>query len=97
MKINFDMSGLTEKLNKALDLDKAVLRPAYQYFRKETPIRTGYARRNTRLNGKTIEASYPSASKLDEGSSKQSPEGMTKPTEEYIEKLVNQYINRIGK
>jgi len=58
---------------------------AYKVFVQATPIRSGNARRNTKLtNNKTISANYNYAKKLDEGSSKQSPEGMTKPMEEFI-------------
>ena len=59
---------------------------AYKVFVKETPVRSGNARRNTRYqkNKKQINANYPYAQRLDEGYSKQSPEGMVKPTEEYI-------------
>jgi len=65
---------------------------AFKEFVKETPVRTGNARRNTKLRGNTITANYPYAEKLDEGSSSQSPEGMTKPTEDFIKKRVNQIL-----
>ncbi len=59
---------------------------AHKVFVKETPVRSGNARRNTKYqkNKKQINANYPYAQRLDEGYSKQSPEGMVKPTEEYI-------------
>jgi len=67
-----------QKLNKLPD-------DAYKVFVKETPIRSGNARRNTKLkNKKQIVANYPYAQRLDEGYSQQSPEGMTKPTEDFL-------------
>lgn len=58
---------------------------AYKVFVKNTPVRSGNARRNTKLKGKKqIEANYPYAQRLDQGYSKQSPEGMVQPTEEFI-------------
>jgi hypothetical protein len=58
---------------------------AYKFFVKETPIRSGNARRNTKLkNKKEIVANYPYAQRLDEGYSKQSPQGMTEPTMDYV-------------
>lgn len=57
---------------------------AYQEFKKNTPIRSGNARRKTKLRKNAIVADYPYAQRLDEGYSKQSPEGMIKPTEEFI-------------
>lgn len=58
---------------------------AYKFFVKETPIRSGNARRKTTLkNKKIIDANYPYAQRLDEGYSKQSPQGMTEPTMDFI-------------
>lgn len=65
---------------------------AHQEFVKNTPIRTGNARRNTKLNSGTIEANYPYAQRLDEGYSSQSPKGMTKPTEQFINKRMKQIL-----
>jgi hypothetical protein len=61
---------------------------AYKEFVSDTPIRSGNARRKTRLQGKTINANYPYAKRLDEGYSQQAPEGMSKPTEDFIKKRV---------
>ena len=65
---------------------------AYQEFVKDTPIRSGNARRKTRLVGNKIIAGYAYAQKLDEGYSQQSPQGMTKPTEEFIKKKTKQIL-----
>ena len=65
---------------------------AYKEFVAETPIRSGRARRSTKLNNKTIIASYPYAQRLDEGWSQQSPEGMVKPTEDFIKKRYAQIM-----
>lgn len=60
---------------------------AYKVFVANTPIRSGNARRKTKLrNKKTIDANYGYAERLDEGYSKQSPKGMVEPTEQFIEK-----------
>ena len=61
---------------------------AFTEFVKETPIRSGNARRKSKLQGKTINANYAYAKRLDDGYSKQSPEGLSKPTEEFIKKRV---------
>jgi hypothetical protein len=69
---------------------------AYKKFKATTPIRTGNARRNTRLDkGKSeIQATYPYATRLDEGYSQQAPQGMTKPTEDFIKKRVKQILRK---
>ena len=76
-----------DELEKVLD-PKNLAREAYNYFRSETPIRTGNARRNTRLQGNEIQADYPYAQRLDAGYSSQSPQGMTKPTEKFIQEYI---------
>jgi hypothetical protein len=70
---------------------------AYKFFQSLTPIKSGNARRRTRLNNnKDIEARYDYASYLDEGSSKQAPKGMSEPTVVELKKLVARYIKKIG-
>lgn len=87
--MKFDIK-ITNNISPTLKSMKAKLNKlpedAYKVFVKETPFRTGNARRRTKLknNKKTIDANYPYAQRLDEGYSKQSPEGMVKPTEEFI-------------
>jgi len=76
------------QLEKALD-PKNLAKEAYDYFKRETPIRSGNARNNTRLQGDEIWADYAYAQRLDEGYSKQSPNGMTKPTEKFIQEYIN--------
>lgn len=74
---------------------------AYQVFKDTTPVRTGNAKRKTRLQGDTINADYPYAQVLDKGrhmtprgmrGSEQAPQGMTKPTEQFIRKRINQIL-----
>lgn len=51
-----------------------------------TPVQTGNARRNTKLeNNNTIHANYPYATRLDKGWSNQAPQGMTKPFEAWVQ------------
>lgn len=85
------MSGSIVKrinqLEKALD-PKNLAKEAYDYFKRETPIRSGNARNNTRLMGDEIWADYAYAQRLDAGHSQQSPNGMTKPTEKFIQEYI---------
>lgn len=89
------MSNVVKRLNKVLqtlDVDK-VSDIAYKAFVKNTPIRSGNARRNTKKSGHTINADYPYAQRLEEGYSKQAPQGMTEPTLEEVRKYV---YNKLG-
>lgn len=74
---------------------------AYKVFRDITPVKTGYAKSQTKLKGTTIEANYNYASVLDKGrhmtnrgmrGSTQAPVGMTKPTLDFIRKRVKQIV-----
>ena len=80
------------ELERALDPNN-LAKEAYNYFKRETPIRTGNARNNTRLRNDEIQADYAYAQRLDSGYSSQSPQGMTKPTEKFIQ----EYIRRQAK
>ena len=75
------------QLERALD-PQNLAKEAYDYFKKETPIRTGNARNNTRLRSDEIWADYAYAQRLDAGYSSQSPNGMTKPTEKFIQEYI---------
>jgi hypothetical protein len=77
------------ELEQALD-PKNLAREAYDYFKDITPINSGNAQRNTRLQGNEIRADYPYAQRLDAGWSKQNGGvGMTKPTEKFIQEYIN--------
>lgn len=90
--------------NKIKSIRKAITNlpnEAYEEFKKNTPVKTGNARRNTKIQGKTIQANYQYAGVLDKGrhmtakgprGSEQAPEGMTKPTKDFIRKRVKQII-----
>jgi hypothetical protein len=93
-----DISQMLSKMKREL---KAIPKEAYVFFLKQTPIRSGNAKRNTKLKGTTIQANYQYAEVLDKGrhmttrgmrGSDQAPQGMTKPTEDFIQKRVNQIV-----
>ncbi len=76
------------------DILKDVPEQAYDYFVAETPIRSGNARRNTRIRNTTIKADYAYADRLDNGWSSQSPDGMTEPTIDYIDRLITNNLRK---
>lgn len=81
-KIKPKLSRVEKKLRK-------VPVRAYNHFVKKTPIRSGNARRRTKLvQNDTIFADYPYATRLNEGYSKQAPRGMVRPTIEYVRRLI---------
>lgn len=92
MSVTLNVNTISSSIKKIQKKLALVPREAYTEFVSDTPIRSGNARRKTRLQGKTINANYPYAKRLDEGYSQQAPEGMSKPTEQFIKKRVKQIL-----
>ena len=93
------MSKIRARLDKVLNTlnDRTISKEAYDFFHDVTPERSGNAKRNTKLQGNTINANYPYAVVLDKGrhmtnrgmrGSNQAPKGMTKPTIDHIRDYV---------
>ena len=81
------MAGEINKRLTQLNTDlqsKKLAAAAYKFFRDNTPIRSGNARRNTHLTQDTIQADYAYATRLDNGYSPQAPSGMSKPTDQFM-------------
>jgi hypothetical protein len=92
MSVTLNVNTMSSSLKRIQKKLAQVPKEAFKEFVSDTPIRSGNARRKTKLKGKTIVADYPYAKRLDEGYSKQSPDGMTKPTEAFIKKRVAQIL-----
>lgn len=87
LRVTANMSDAKKKTDRMVQQLSQLPTQAADYFRSITPIRSGNARRNTRLQGKNvIIGDYPYAERLDQGYSDQAPEGMTQPTEQWINK-----------
>jgi hypothetical protein len=84
--VKFDTSKVVDFTRSKKKAVQQLPKRALEKFKAVTPVRTGRARRSTRLSNQTIHADYPYAQKLDEGHSKQAPQGMTKPTEAWVRK-----------
>lgn len=98
VKFNNKLTPMLKKIQQKLD---RLPQEAYKEFVDLTPKKTGNAKRNTKLKGKTIQANYAYAGVLDKGrhmtkrgmrGSDQAPEGMTKPTVDFIKKRVAQIV-----
>jgi hypothetical protein len=95
MAITLNMSEVNKMFDQAEAVAKTLPKEAYDYFVDSTPIRTGNARRSTRLRGSTIDANYAYAERLDDGYSRQAPKGMTGPTEKFLQKRIDNLIGKI--
>lgn len=92
MKLRLKVSRIEPRLRKMRKELSSVPSEAYDFFKSVTPIRTGNARRKTRLQGSSIKTEYPYAQRLDEGWSKQAPQGMTAPTIDFIKNRVEELL-----
>jgi hypothetical protein len=96
MSIKCNIDQALNQFKQLAEVPDKVVQQAFRYFVKTTPIRSGNARRNTRLeNDTTIVADYVYSERLDKGYSKQAPNGMVKPTEAEIRKLLDREVNKI--
>jgi hypothetical protein len=95
MAMTLNMSQVNKMFEEAEKVAKTLPKETYDYFVDSTPIRTGNARRSTKLRGSTIDANYVYAERLDEGYSRQAPKGMSGPTEKFLEKRINDLIGKI--
>lgn len=70
-----------------------IRKDAHREFVKNTPIRTGNARKNTELRGKEIQANYDYSIRLEkDGWSRQAPNGMSQPTIDHVKTIVKRTI-----
>ena len=88
MKFKLEFDRMTPSLNKVNQQLKTLSKGAYDVFKQSTPVKSGNARRNTKLLGNTIRADYSYAKVLDRGFSKKAPQGMTKPTESWLKRQI---------
>jgi hypothetical protein len=101
-------SNIVDRLNKVLSTlnNQNIAKEAYTKFKDVTPVKSGNAKRSTKLQGTTINADYAYANVLDKGrhmtrrgmrGSDQAPKGMTEPTIKHIRDYVKQKLGVILK
>jgi|TARA_B110000977_G_scaffold28951_1_gene37418 hypothetical protein len=92
MKLRLKTSRIVPHLQKKDKRLRVVPKEAYDVFKEATPVRSGNARRKTRLQGTTIKADYPYAQRLDDGWSRQAPQGMVDPTIKFIKSKIAEIL-----
>lgn len=85
MTVRLEKDTITPSIAKMRAALELLPKQAYAEWIKNTPIRSGNARRKTKLNNTTIDAQYPYAERLDAGASKQAPKGMSEPVRRFIQ------------
>jgi hypothetical protein len=86
--------GITKELDTIRKQLKTFPAEATAEFIKLTPIRSGNARRKTKLQGDTIVANYDYAKRLDTGWSKQAPDGMSEPLNKWVKNKINKIFRK---
>lgn len=94
MRIRTTKNSITASLNRIVSQLDKLPQDAYQFWKDTTPVKSGNARRRTRLQGRKIKANYNYAVPLDKGRSIQAPQGMSAPTETYIKNRLRRNILR---
>lgn len=94
MAVKITRNRISPSLGKIEMKVKKLPKEAYDFWKKVTPIKTGNARRRTRLQGRKIKANYNYAVPLDDGHSRQAPQGMSKPTEQYIKRRLQRIMRK---
>jgi hypothetical protein len=92
--IKVDLKPALDLIDRAHRIPDEVAQEAFRLFRSLTPRRTGRAQRSTRLRDTTIQAQYPYAEPLDQGSSRQAPAGMTEPTLAQLPRILDQKVRQ---
>lgn len=88
-------SRIAPRLDTVKSRLKILAPKAFAFFRSKTPVDSGNARNKTKLQGDTIQADYPYATRLDQGYSSQARTGMSRPTISYIrQQLLRQIFGR---
>jgi hypothetical protein len=98
VKMQVNTRSAEQTFQRAQQLSQELAQDALEYFKQQTPVRSGNARKNTSTKGNAIVADYPYADRLNTGWSRQAPAGMTSPTIDYIQKtLLPKAVGRINR
>jgi hypothetical protein len=92
LKTKIVVNNITPSATRIQNALAKLPQEALKVFKENTPIKTGNARRKTRLSGDTIRADYNYAKKLNDGYSKQEPQGMAIPTEKFLRKRIRDIL-----
>ena len=95
MGLKVDSKVFDRRMKKLSGLPSYLLKDALITTKENTPIKSGYARNHTTIQGDKIVSNYGYAGALDSGSSKQAPRGFTEPTIEQLNKDATKFIRKV--
>jgi hypothetical protein len=99
IEIKKSQDNVISSLNKIQKQLETLAPGAYKVWLENTPVRTGNAKRSTRLRQSTstkgeIDANYDYAVPLDQGRSRKSPQGMSRPTLAWLNKTLRSIMRK---
>jgi len=94
--IKVDISDVEDLFTDMKTLPEDVMKKAYPELKKNTPVRSGNARRRTKLKGNEIRSDYAYAGRLDDGWSRQAPKGFTEPTIKKLPVILDRLVRKLN-
>jgi hypothetical protein len=95
MGIKVDSTVFARRMKKLSGLPSYLIKDALRTKKENTPVRSGYARDHTTIQGNKIVSNYAYAGALDSGSSRQAPKGFTEPTIEQLNKDTTKFVRKV--
>jgi hypothetical protein len=95
MGLSVDSKVFQKRMKKLSGLPTYLLKDALKITKENTPVKSGYARSHTIIQGDKILSNYGYAGKLDSGTSKQAPNGFTQPTIEQLNKDTTTFVRKV--
>lgn len=96
MSVKIDRKAFDQLMKQAPQEVDSAWKAAGQKYRDLTPIKSGNARRNTRVQGNEIQANYAYADRLDRGWSDQAPRGMSTETLDYFNQQIQKSVDKLN-
>ncbi len=87
-------NNISESITKVQEELNTLPAKSLDKFKELTPVRSGNARRKTKLRGNEIEADYPYANRLNEGWSRQAPDGIETPFMKWVSAQVKKILRK---
>ena len=95
MGLSVDSKVFQKRMKVLSGLPTYLLKDALKITKENTPVKSGYAREHTTIQGDKILSNYGYAGQLDSGSSKQAPKGFTQPTIKQLNKDTTTFVRKV--
>ena len=90
-----DSKQFEKRMQELVEFPDILVEELLPIVKKETPIRSGNARRKTKQQRNQIKSDYPYAGRLNDGWSKQAPKGFIEPSLKQLDRVVEKQLRKI--